>query len=497
MKTQEDGSSRLTVAFSQIPEGEYLNGTVHVTFSLGKYLQEGTEHTCFFALSGSQTEKLYQMVCREQSQKEMTEPENLPGEESERESSTEADTEEATVLLEAEPENTEDVDEVEPETLGENGNAAVVTGTFNISGHNYNATTPITILIADPTNITATVGTLTLELKHQMLALQPTVVPADSTDASVFVMKATFTNSRLSGSGEAERMLDMAYQLSKSNSATIQVPIGISYRVTQQTPDGYRFDENYSTITKTGETESAPFLSEGSATGIITEGTDVTVSTVNYAQNYSVGFDVNWLDNHKAARPELSEKNFILQYKTADGKWKEVTKDDPVLNLEKDPVFDKLKAALNQYSYTGLPAVDADGNQLEYQVIVREDPVGYVSDYTDGQDGRRIFTFEEQTSFSAQIVWNDAHGESHRPEINSENNSLKDKLKLYRRIENGKYELVYDQLPEGALSAETESNIWSVTVSDLCDPAPGGCLESVEQFKVPQNKQKSCMRNWR
>ena len=120
----------------------------------------------------------------------------------------------------------------------------------------YNATTPITILIADPTNITATVGTLTLELKHQMLALQPTVVPADSTDASVFVMKATFTNSRLSGSGEAERMLDMAYQLNKSNSATIQVPIGISYRVTQQTPDGYRFDENYSTITKTGETES-------------------------------------------------------------------------------------------------------------------------------------------------------------------------------------------------------------------------------------------------
>lgn len=108
------------------------------------------------------------------------------------------------------------------------------------------------------------------------------------------------------------------------------------------------------------------------------------------------------------------------------------------MNLEKDPVFDKLKAALNQYSYTGLPAVDADGNQLEYQVIVREDPVGYVSDYTDGQDGRRIFTFEEQTSFSAQIVWNDAHGESHRPEIDSEKNSLKDKLKLYRRIENGK-----------------------------------------------------------
>lgn len=65
VKTQEDGSSRLTVAFSQIPEGEYLNGTVHVTFSLEKYLQEGTEHTCFFALPGSQTEKLYQMVCRE------------------------------------------------------------------------------------------------------------------------------------------------------------------------------------------------------------------------------------------------------------------------------------------------------------------------------------------------------------------------------------------------------------------------------------------------
>ena len=135
MKTQEDGSSRLTVAFSQIPEGEYLNGTVHVTFSLEKYLQEGTEHTCFFALPGSQTEKLYQMVCREQSQEEMTESEKLPGEESERESSTEADTEEATVLLQAEPENTEDVDEVEPATSGENGNAAVVTGTFNISGH--------------------------------------------------------------------------------------------------------------------------------------------------------------------------------------------------------------------------------------------------------------------------------------------------------------------------------------------------------------------------
>ena len=142
----------------------------------------------------------------------------------------------------------------------------------------YNATTPITILIADPTNITATVGTLTLELKHQMLALQPTDVPADSTDASVFVMKATFTNSRLSGSGRSKKECWIWHiRLNKSNSAPIQVPIGISYRVTQQTPDGYRFDENYSTITKTGETESAPFLSEGSATGIITEGTDVTV----------------------------------------------------------------------------------------------------------------------------------------------------------------------------------------------------------------------------
>ena len=84
---------------------------------------------------------------------------------------------------------------------------------------------------------------------------------------------------------------------------------------------------------------------------------------------------------------------------------------------------------------------------------------------TDRMDAGYLLLRNEPVTFQHRIVWNDAHGESHRPEISSENNSLKDKLKLYRRIENGKYELVYDQLPEGALSAETAGNIWSVTVA--------------------------------
>ena len=326
----------------------------------------------------------------------------------------------------------------------------------------YNATTPITIPITNPENITASIGTLTLALKSQSLTLQPTVTPTGSTDNPSFTMKATFTNPQLTGEAEKDRKLDASYRPTKDAPTTIQVPVGIAYNVTQQVTDGYRFDGTYSTTTKKDETESGPVSSKDRATGTMKEGTDVTVSTVNYAQNLSIGFDVQWLDNNSATRPSISEDNFVLQYKTADGNWEELTSEKYAsLNIEagKAPKFDSSNAALGQYAYTGLPAVDADGNALEYQVLVKENPDGYVSSYTD-ESGRRKFIFEEQTSFSATIEWRDAHKQDSRPDgIGS--------LKLYRRVENGTYKLVYGSLPEGAITSAADGKTWNVTVSNL------------------------------
>lgn len=330
----------------------------------------------------------------------------------------------------------------------------------------YKSDEAITVQIEDPSNITAAVGTLGLTLKSQTLTLKPTVVPKDSTDNPAFTMKTTFTNPELTGAQDKDRKLEFSYKPTVNQPATIQVPLGIAYEVKQEAKDGYRFDGNYTTVEKTGETESKTSESKDKASGVINQDgkTAVTISTVNYAQNVSVGFDVEWIDNNNATRPKLTGDNFILQYKTEDGEWKELKEEDyAALGIEADkaPQFDMSKAALKQYAYTGLPAVDANGKAIEYQVLVRKSPDNYVSSRKDSE-GRRTFTFEEQTKFNAKIVWNDRDNKTHRPD-------KIDSLKLYRRTGNGNYELVYDTLPEGSVTtgSGTDSTEWSVNIDNL------------------------------
>lgn len=330
----------------------------------------------------------------------------------------------------------------------------------------YKSDKEITVPITDPSNITAAVGTLELTLKSKTLTLEPTVVPKNGTDNPAFTMKTTFTNPELTGVEDKDRKLEFSYKPTVNQPASIQVPLGIAYEVEQEVKEGYRFDGNYTTVEKTGETESKTAESKDKASGVINKDgkTDVTISTVNYAQNVSVGFDVEWIDNNKATRPELTDDNFVLQYKTEDGDWKELTEEDyAALGIEADkaPQFDMSKAAQKQYAYTGLPAVDVNGKAIEYQVLVKKSPANYVSSMKDSED-RRTFIFEEQTEFQAKIVWNDRDNKEHRPD-------KIDSLKLYRRIGNGNYELVYDTLPEGSVTigSGADSTEWSVNINNL------------------------------
>ena len=330
----------------------------------------------------------------------------------------------------------------------------------------YVAGTPITIEkgIADPT-MTLVTGTLELNLKTQTLTLQPTVIPSEGADNPSFTIKTTYTNPQLTGASDADRKLEATYRPTKSASAEIRVPVGLSYSVVQSEADGYRFDGTYTTTTKTesGE-ESSSTKSTGSAAGTIEDGIDVTITTENIAQNLSIGFDVKWIDNEKTTRPALSEDNFTLQYKTENGDW--ITLDSTQyesLGIEngKEPKFDASLAALNQYSYTGLPAVNANGEALTYQVTEKNIPDGYTVSRSDDEAGsRRIFTFEETTGFTAEVQWNDTDNTALRP-VSIES------LRLYRRAGNGNYELVYDKLPDGAVTVGEGSSAWSVKMDGL------------------------------
>ena len=274
----------------------------------------------------------------------------------------------------------------------------------------YKSDTPISVDMKDPANLTSAVGTLMMSLKSQKLTLKPTVIPEGGTDNPSFNMKAVFTYPQLTGEGDQGRKLELTYKSNEKKPSEVSVPVGITYTLQQEAADGYRLNKEY-TVTETttndaGETETKTSTSENSVSGTIAEKTDVTIITVNYAQNVEVGFDVSWVDNNKATRPTLSEDSFLLQDRTADGKWTELTEAEcEKLNLEKMPAFDKSNASVNQYAYKGCPSVDAEGKALEYRVVVKTNPDNYVSDYKDHEDtGRREIIFEEQTSFQATIM---------------------------------------------------------------------------------------------
>ncbi|MGO5541453.1 SpaA isopeptide-forming pilin-related protein [Blautia sp. HCP3S3_H10_1] len=322
----------------------------------------------------------------------------------------------------------------------------------------YESGTPISGAITDST--TAGAGTLYLKLKSQTLTLNPTVTP-EGTDNPSFNMKVSYHNQYLT---DGDRKLELSYNPVTGNLTTVYVPIGIKYEVTQEKKEGYRLDAKYSTVKTENGKQSDPMESSGGAEGIIEAGTDVKVTTVNYAQNVSVDFDVKWIDNNNVNRPTLTRDNFVLKVKTDTGEWTEVTSENysSLLNIEKEPGWVQSTTEPGKYSFTGLPAVDANGKNLSYQVEIKDiENENYLAVSSDDETtGKRTFTLEEQTDFSATIVWNDSADGDKRPKDGI------DSLKLYRKTGNGNYEPVYDELPEGAVTMGA-GGTWSVKLSGI------------------------------
>jgi len=215
-------------------------------------------------------------------------------------------------------------------------------------------------------------------------------------------MKVSYHNQYLT---DGDRKLELSYNPVTENPTKVYVPIGIKYEVTQEKKEGYRLDAKYSTVKTENGQQSDPMESSGGAEGIIEAGTDVKVTTVNYAQNVSVDFDVKWIDNNNVNRPTLTRDNFVLKVKTNTGDWTEVTSENysSLLNIEKEPGWVQSTTEPGKYSFTGLPAVDADGNALSYQVEIKDiENKNYLAVSSDDKDtGKRTFTLEEQTDFSA------------------------------------------------------------------------------------------------
>lgn len=181
--------------------------------------------------------------------------------------------------------------------------------------------------------------------------------------------------------------------------------------------------------------------------------------------NQSKSFTVKWIDNNSAKRPSLSASNFKLSYTNDGGKtWKVV--DGAALDelgIKKAPTLTVVDREKGQYKFTGLPTVDVDGNTLEFKVESETAPDGYSCEAGDD-----IFTFRENTDFSAKIVWlDDSDAAKLRPE-------KVDTLKLYRRIDGGLYEEVTSDNSFGGFSGNVAAciknpggNEWSVDLSGL------------------------------
>ncbi len=325
---------------------------------------------------------------------------------------------------------------------------------------------------------------ISLKLQYQTLTLNPTIKPEDPSDTTGFQWKATFTNETRAEGTSKDKKIEKSYTVNANSESatTIQVPVGISYSVKQESKDGYRLDSKYTvTTTTSGQETSTPTTeTKENATGTIEKDKNVTIQSVNYNQNKVVSFDVNWIDNNKKTRPTLLENNFTLQYrvKNDDGDWTELTSQQyTALGISKAPTFESNETTTPEtYSYKGLPAVDANGNEIEYQVVVAKDPTGYVSSYIDsGSTGsttqKRTFTFEEQTSFSGSIVWNDTDHKANRPKAEN----VLTNLKLYRRVGSGAYEEVTVTNEGGTTSSVltsdcltgTDTDTWSVKVDKL------------------------------
>ncbi|MDD6711852.1 MAG: SpaA isopeptide-forming pilin-related protein [Sharpea porci] len=338
----------------------------------------------------------------------------------------------------------------------------------------YKSKSPITVDMSNPATLSNGTGTLTLSLKSQNLTLKPTIVPTGGTDNPTFQFSSTFTNTNIKDENNPTQTItktkNMTYTATSTTPKTVAVPLGIQYTLQQNSADGYRLDPTYTTTATTtkddGTTETKPSTtSQQNASGTIADKTDITVTTTNYAQNVEVGFDVTWVDNNKATRPTIDGSNFALEYKTTDGDWTEVTSDTiKNLSLKSVPTLDTSRSSLNQYAYKGLPAIDINGKPLTYRVVVKKAPVGYGFSYNDHDDTkRREIVLNELTNYQATITWNDKDKSTDQSQRPTDISALG--LKLYRKVDNGTYELVNDALSEDMVKKGDSS--WTLNIADL------------------------------
>lgn len=296
---------------------------------------------------------------------------------------------------------------------------------------------------------TQTVSTLRLKVKSQNLTLDPNVV-GDQTPAT-FPMDVTFTKS--SGAVTEQSTLSKTVNPTNIASTTIQVPVGIGFRVVQNQIEGYKLDPQYTITTETDGSEPVSDTKVGEATGTIVGGTNVTVTTKNYMQNRTYPLSVTWVDNNNSGRPVLGESSFKLQYKTESGEWTDLTEaSKETLGIDNLPTFDASNAALGKYVYRGLPSIDTEGNSLSYQVVPFDLP-GYT---VSADETNSKFTYRQTTTFNATISWMDSdNADNKRPDALP--------LNLYCRAANGSYELVSEDVPVN----KNSDNTWSVSVPDL------------------------------
>ena len=307
-----------------------------------------------------------------------------------------------------------------------------------------------------PQNPPQTAETIKLTVKGQTLTLAPSVV-GDQTSAT-FPMTVKFTNSNGVQTDKTE--LTITKYPTNLASAQITVPVGIDFEVKQTAVSGYKLDPTYTVAVENGESETQT----GKATGTIAEGIDVTVATRNIMQNRSYPFSVTWMDGGNPARPTLSGSNFRLMYKRTEeeGDWTEVTEASlEALGIDKLPTCQITNAAQGQYAYQGLPSVDKEEKRLSYRV----EPVA-VDGYTiSSNEANDHFTYWQSIDFTATISWADSsNAEGKRPDALE--------LTLYRRVGNGKYQLVQDSVTVQA----GEGNIWNVQIEGL-PRFDGQCME--------------------
>lgn len=515
---------KVTVTLREIPEEGDLSGRIHLTYTISESIQTGEETTCLFSVQNGTGTRAYKVIFADTEAEVIDEEikkfsiqgsvvfdETLNGESWTGlvrqavfdESMIQivqiyTDGEGVTQEINITPQNgsskeyfylhmvhdgngggTFRVSNVPEKVKGSDGNTYEVTEYKVILNpklpyYQYDdSSSLISIKKEDFKDKTTVEGTVLLSLKSQTITLDPTIVPADGTNTTAFPMTAVFSNAALEGKSDIKK--NYSPQANAESKTQISVPVGISYKVTQNEVNGYRFDGTYTT-SKTGEggTEGTTQKSSGAAEGKIEEGKDLTITTTNYSQNQSVKFNVEWQDNNSANRPGLTANNFKLQYKVeGSDDWIDLTEEQySNLQITKAPNFDKSQAALGEYAYTGLPATDKDGKVISYQVVTDRELSNYITSYTDSTGegettAKRTFTFLEKENFHASIYWNDASNKENRPD----EKIVLQSLKLYRHV-GSSYELVENadslaNLTGVKVTKDTSGENWTVDITGL------------------------------